>query len=29
MIIDDVHRPALAVDGQPAPVKKILVKIKL
>lgn len=26
---NDVHRPALAVDGQPAPVKKILVKIKL
>lgn len=26
---NDVHRPAIAVDGVPAPVKKILVKIKL
>ena len=26
---NDVHRPAIAVDGAPAPVKKILVKIKL
>ena len=26
---NDVHRPALAVEGVPAPVKKILVKIKL
>lgn len=25
----DVHRPGLAVNGEPAPVKKILVKIKI
>ncbi|MBO5363369.1 MAG: YhcH/YjgK/YiaL family protein, partial [Clostridia bacterium] len=26
---NDVHRPAMSVDGKTKPVKKILVKIKL